>query len=74
MQGRAHTFVRGGVVGGGGGGEEDRLVIMLFLVTCALFLQFWPGGAACRVDEDRGLGQLQRQEIGQLDLVGTGLS
>ena len=48
--------------------------MILFLVTCALFLQFWPGGAACRVDEDRGLGQLQRQEIGQLDSVGTSLS
>ena len=70
MQGRAHTFVRGGAVGGGGGGEEERLVIMLFLVTCVARADLVLRGladiraradtdgvlGACRVDEeDRGL-------------------
>ena len=42
----------------------------LFLVTCVLFLQFSPDCAVGvqGVDEDRGLGQTQGQQVGQLDL------
>ena len=47
----------------------------LFLVTCVLFLQFSPDCAVGvqRVDEDRGLGQPEGEQISQLDLVDTGL-
>ena len=57
-----------------GKGEQEQLVKLHSLVTCNLGQKFPLVGDDGVVYEDRRLGEPQRQEVSQLDLVGTGLS